>query len=85
MRFDVELPDDLMQHSNPARVALEALAIEGYRSEALSHAEASRLLSLSRFEFEGFLKDRQITEHAYGLDDLVCDLESIATRRAVKI
>lgn len=83
MRFDLELPDDLMQHSNPARVALEALAIEGYRFEALSHAEASRP-SMPRFEFEGFLKDRKITEHAYGLDDLVCDLESIASRRPIK-
>jgi hypothetical protein len=29
MQITVELPDDIAQHSNPAREALEALAIEG--------------------------------------------------------
>jgi hypothetical protein len=48
---------------------LEALAIEGYRSGKLTHYQASRLLRMSRFEFDGFLKDRQIYDHAYSVDD----------------
>jgi hypothetical protein len=31
MRITVQLPDDLIQHPNPGREALEALSIEGYR------------------------------------------------------
>jgi len=37
MQITVQLPDDLSQHPNPGRAALETLAIEGYRSGALSH------------------------------------------------
>ena len=37
-----------------------ALAIEGYRSEKLTHHQAAQLLGITRFEFDGFLKDRQI-------------------------
>jgi hypothetical protein len=36
LQIIVTIPDDLAQHSNPAREALEAFAIEGYRSGALS-------------------------------------------------
>ena len=50
-------------------MALETLAIEGYRSEALTHYQASQLLGLSRFEFDGFLKDRNIYDHAYGIPE----------------
>jgi len=43
MQITVELPDDLAKHANPVREALEAFAIEGYRSGALS-AYQTRLL-----------------------------------------
>jgi hypothetical protein len=36
MQITVQLPDDLAQHPNAAREALEAFAIEGYRSGVLS-------------------------------------------------
>jgi hypothetical protein len=48
MRITVELPEDLAQHADQGREALDALAIEGYRSSALSHYQASQLLGLSR-------------------------------------
>jgi predicted HTH domain antitoxin len=76
MQITVQLPDDLSQHPNPGREALEALAIVGYRDGTLSHHQASRLLGLSRFEFDGFLKERHIYEHAYGLEDLEEDCET---------
>jgi predicted HTH domain antitoxin len=77
MQITVNLPDDLAQHPNPGRKALESLAIEGYRSGALSHYQASQMLELSRMEFDGFLKERHIFDHAYGLDDLKEDRETL--------
>ena len=65
MQITVQLPDDLAEHPNPGREALESLAIEGYRAGTLSHYQASQILGLSRLEFEGFLKDRNILDHAY--------------------
>ena len=76
MLITVQLPDDLAQHPNPGREALEALAIEGYRAETLSHHEAAQLLGLSRFEFDGFLKERHIYDHAYGVVDLERDYQT---------
>jgi predicted HTH domain antitoxin len=77
MEITVKLPDDLIQHPDPAREALEALVIEGYRSGALSHYQASQLLGISRFEFDGFLKERNIYEHAYDIQDLDQDQETL--------
>ncbi len=77
MQITVELPDDLAQHADPGREALEALAIEGYRSGALTHYQASQLLGLSRFDFDRFLKDRNIYDHAYDLEDFERDLETL--------
>jgi len=73
MEITVKLPDDLAQHQNPGREALEALVIEGYRSGKLSHYQASQFLGLSRFQFDGFLKERNIFEHAYSVEDLEQD------------
>jgi predicted HTH domain antitoxin len=81
MRITVQLPDDLTEHPNPAREALEALSIEGYRSGALSHHQASQLLGLSRFDFEGFLKERNIYDHAYSIEDLDQDIEAMRRLR----
>ena len=77
MQIIVELPDDIARHQDPGREALEALAIEGYRSEKLTHHQAARLLGLTRFEFDGFLKERHIDDLAYSFDDLQRDLETM--------
>ena len=64
MNVAVELPDDIAQqletawHDMPRRV-LEAVAVEGYRSDALTHGQVQRLLQLSWWETEAFLKERQ--------------------------
>ena len=81
MEITVHLPDDLAQRPNPGRDALESLAIVGYRSGALSHYQASRLLGLSRIEFDGFLKERHIYDHAYGVQDLDEDRETLRQLR----
>jgi predicted HTH domain antitoxin len=77
MRITVELPDDVARHTDPGREALEALAIEGYRSGAFSLPQAARLLGLTRYEFDGLLKARNIYDHAYGVEDLDRDLEDL--------
>ncbi len=78
MEITVELPNDLTQRSDPAREAVEALAIAGYRSGKLRAFQASRLLGFdSRFEFEGFLKARNIYDHAYSVEDLAEDAETL--------
>jgi predicted HTH domain antitoxin len=82
MQITVQLPDDLAQHPNPGREALEALAIEGYRAGTLSHHEASQVLGLSRLEFDGFLKERHIDDHAYGVEDFEEDRATLRELQA---
>jgi predicted HTH domain antitoxin len=77
MEITVKLPDDLTQHPNPGREALEALVAEGYRSGALSHYQASQLLGMRRFEFDAFLKHRNILQHSYGVEDFKQDEETL--------
>jgi predicted HTH domain antitoxin len=77
MKITVELPDDVARRPDPGREALEALAIEGYRSGALTHYEASQLLQFTRFEFDAFLKAHNIYDHAYDLQAFEEDLETL--------
>ena len=82
MEITVQLPDDLAQHPEPGREALEVLAIEGYRTGALSHHQAGHLLGLSRFEFDGFLKTHEVFDHAYDVADLQQDQETMLELQA---
>lgn len=77
MQITVQLPDDFAQHANPGREALESLAIEGYRTGTLSHYQASQILGIGRLEFDGFLKERNVTEHAYDVEDFEADCETL--------
>jgi predicted HTH domain antitoxin len=81
-QITVELPDDIAQHADPGREALERLAVEGYRSGALTHHQAGQLLGLSRFEFDDFLIERKIHDHAYSIEDLQQDLADLEKLRA---
>lgn len=82
MEVTVQLPNDLATHADPAREALEAVTIAGYRSGQLSHAQARKLLGLTRIEFDGYLKARGITEHAYDVEDLENDLRTLGKLEA---
>ena len=81
MQITVELPDDIAQHADPGREVLERLAIEGYRSGALTHFQASQLLGKSRFDFDDFLIERKIYDHAYSIEDLQQDLADLEKLR----
>jgi predicted HTH domain antitoxin len=53
---------------------LEGVAIEGYRSGALTTYQTQRLLGFeTRFELDGFLKAHNVWEYAYSLEDLEQD------------
>ncbi|MGB6743584.1 MAG: UPF0175 family protein [Terracidiphilus sp.] len=83
MQVTVEIPDDMAQRlvphgQDPARAALVAMAIEGYRSGALSAYQTRRLLGFeTRYELDGFLKAHNVWERAYGLEDLEGDRQTI--------
>jgi Uncharacterised protein family (UPF0175) len=74
MQIIVQPPDNLAKYPNPARAALEAFAIEGYRSGALSAFQIRVLLGFeTRYDLDGFLKDHQVWEHSYSVNDLEND------------
>ena len=60
MEVLLTIPDEIAAQLDNAndlsRLALEALAIEGYRREALSLGEVADLLGVSVYEADGFLK-----------------------------
>lgn len=61
MQITVELPDDFAEHDQPAREAIEALAIAGYCSGALSSFQTLRLLGFeTRYELDEFLKQHEV-------------------------
>jgi len=76
MNLTIQLPDDLVQRLNAAgsdlsRRALEALALEEYKSGNLNSAELRRLLGFrTRMALDGFLK-----AHGVLLDYTLADLE----------
>lgn len=64
MNVAIELPDDIAHQletvwQDMPRCVLEAIAVEGYRSGALTRGHVQRLLNLSWWETETFLKERQ--------------------------
>lgn len=74
MQIVVELPDNLAQRPNAAREALEAFAVEGYRSGALSAYQIRLLLGFeTRYELDGFLKQREVWDRSYSTSDLERD------------
>ncbi|MBV9505319.1 MAG: UPF0175 family protein [Acidobacteriia bacterium] len=72
--IDLQLPEDIArdlgQGQDLARVALEAVALEGYRSGKLTEAQLCRLLGYdTRMDVDAFLK-----QHGVYLE---CSLEEI--------
>ncbi len=70
MNVTISLPENIEQHlkiewgADLSRRALEALAIEGYRTEALSIGQVAEILGMSINDADGFLKER-------GVDSLI--------------
>jgi predicted HTH domain antitoxin len=83
MQVTMKIPDEMAQRLTPrgqdlARATLEALAIKGYRSGALTAYQTRRLLGFeTRYELDGFLKEHNVWEYAYSLEDLVEDRQTL--------
>jgi hypothetical protein len=81
MQVTLEIPDTLAAQltaagKDPARLALEAFAIEGYRSRRLSEFQIRQLLGFAtRMDVHGFLKQHEAYLH-YSLADLEQDDET---------
>ena len=65
MQVSLTIPDGVAAELEPegadlGRRALEALAIEGYRAEALSLGQVAEMLGLSINEADGLLKARGV-------------------------
>lgn len=79
MQVTLDIPDEFAAQiaargKDPARAALEALALEGYRNETLSEAEIRRMLGFaSRFEVHAFLKEHGAWLN-YSIEDAERDL-----------
>jgi predicted HTH domain antitoxin len=75
MRVNIQLPDDISaaleeQWDDVPRRSLEAIAVEAYRSGALTEAQVRRLLGLeSRFEVHALLKEHHVTLQITAADD----------------
>ncbi len=77
MQITLNLPDELVQHFNRndlSREILEALVIQAYQQEKITHAEVGRILELSsRWEVDAFLKEHHADLH-YDETDLERDM-----------
>jgi hypothetical protein len=83
MEITVKVPDDfaaplLPPGEDPARAALEALALQAFRERRLTGFQLRTLLGIaSRYELDGFLKEHAIEK--YTAEDFEYDLETLST------
>jgi len=81
MEITLSLPEDIAhglesKWKDLPRAALESLALEAYRSGALSTAQVRRLLGFeTQYELDGFLKQHRVYLN-YGSEDLERDAEA---------
>ena len=88
MNVAIEIPDEVARQlaarsGEVSRAVLEAVAIEAYRSGAITPAQVQQMLGLrSRWETEALLR-RAEAYHNYTMDDLERDITAIrdASRR----
>jgi hypothetical protein len=82
MDVRLQIPDDVAlviqgQQPDLSRAALEALALEGYRSERLSEGQVRRLLGFrTRMQVHAFLNAHNVYLH-YPIGELESDLASL--------
>jgi predicted HTH domain antitoxin len=82
MSVTIELPEEIERQletewGNLPRRALEAVALEGYRSGALTLAQLRRILGFeTRMEADAFLKQHDV-QLEYSVEDLVRDRETL--------
>jgi predicted HTH domain antitoxin len=81
MRVTIQLPEDISaaleeQWDDVPRRSLEAIAVEGYRTGALTESQVRRLLELdTRFQVHALLKEHNVPLQ-YAAEDLEDDLRA---------
>lgn len=68
VKLDINLSESIARQlerawPNLTRSVMEAIAVEGYRTGALSQGQVAEMLGLSFWETEAFLKNRQAHLH----------------------
>ena len=85
MQITLELPEDIAEGleskwKDLPRVALESLALEAYRSHALTASQLRRLLGFeTRMQVDAFLKEHEIYD--YSVADFEQDRETLRKLR----
>jgi hypothetical protein len=86
MQITLELPEDIVRElrskwKDLPRAALESLALEAYRSHALTGAQLRRLLGFeTRMQVDAFLKEHEIYD--FTVADFEQDRETLRQLRA---
>jgi predicted HTH domain antitoxin len=87
MQITLDLPDELIQHFNPNRLPqeiVEALAVQAYQTEKITHGEVGCILGLSsRWAVDEFLKTHKADLH-YDEADLERDRATLHQLRESK-
>ncbi|MGL5082953.1 MAG: UPF0175 family protein [Microcoleaceae cyanobacterium] len=89
MQITITIPDEIAEHLQQRipdlpRRALESMVAQAYRDELLTHAEVGKILNLSRWEVDAFLKAARAYLH-YNETDLENDravLQEIRTAQS---
>ncbi len=92
MHIELDIPDNITgvvaPGQDPGRAALEAMALEGYRSRRLGESAVRRLLGFgTRMEVHGFLKEHGVYLN-YSMEDLEHDIresDRLIGLRAAKV
>jgi hypothetical protein len=81
MNIELQIPDEVArvlssEYADLSRAAIEALALEGYRSNRLSDGQLRQMLGFtSRMHVHAFLKERGVPLN-YSMADLEHDRET---------
>ena len=85
MQISLELPEDIVRElrskwKDLPRAALESLALEAYRSRALTAAQLRRLLGFeTRMQVDAFLKEHEVYD--FSATDFEQDRETLRDLR----
>ncbi len=89
MQVILDIPDNLAAQlisagKDPSREALEALAVEGYRTERLTESEVRQMLGYeTRMQVHTLLAEHDVPLH-YSLDDLETDADTSRYARSLR-
>lgn len=90
MNLELQIPDDVArilsaEYADLTRAAVEALALEGYRSNRLSDGQLRQMLGFSsRMQVHAFLKERGVPLN-YSMADLEYDRETSNDEDAARL